>query len=183
MSLRLLTLTPVGNAMGKTMQGVEELAVVDTANVGEQTLRDAFDALRRRCPDLTPEQAMAQLLEQRSILVPDPDGDVHLGHGGCIVVMSAGGVTAPKDMQVTIINEGRFFEEGRFLVDERHVVESPELAPTAEMMKSLERIARPPAEPAFPSRALELAGDVDRPNRKQRRKAQKAARREQRRRR
>jgi hypothetical protein len=177
MSLRVLTLTPVGNAMGKSMQGVEELAVVDTANVGKQALRDAFDALRRLCPDLTPEQAMAQLLEQRSILFPDPDGDVRLGHGGCIVVLSADGLhAAPEEMEAVI-------KAGRLLVDERHVVESPDLAPTAEVMKSLERIARPPAEPAFPWRALELAGDVDRPNRKQRRKAKKAARREQRRRR
>lgn len=152
MSLRLLTAAAAGNAMGKTTQGVVELAEVETVGlrVHEQTLRDHYEYC---------------------LMFPDPDGD------GRIVVVSADGLhAAPEELEAAI-------KAGRRLMDERHVVELPELAPTAEMMKSLERIARPLAEPAFPWRALELAGDGDRPNRKQRRKAQKAARREQRRRR
>jgi len=211
MSLRLLTAAAAGNAMGKTTQGVVEPAEVKLVDVDEQTLlahveavkRERWpvkgdfvvlnvgsstgksewefpkmiNALRRRCPELSAEQALALILRHDGILVPDPDGDVRLDHGGCIVVMSADGLRAtPEELEAAIT-------AGRLLVDERHVVELPELAPSAEVMKSLERIARPLAEPAFPWRALELAGDADRPNRKQRRKAQKAARREQRRRR
>jgi hypothetical protein len=202
MSLRLLTAAAAGNAMGKTTQGVDAQPLdlralrpgLDGRHTNMATTEALFTALQKEAPgtvflceslverrllhpDLSAEQFITQVLEQRSPLVPDPDGDVRLSHGGRIVVMSADGLRAsPEELEAAI-------KAGRLLVDERHVVESPELAPSAEVMKSLERIARPLAEPAFPWRALELAGDGDRPNRKQRRKAPKAARREQRRRR
>ncbi len=149
------------NSTGKSMQGVREfLAKLEW---------------RPPQPNLSAERFVDLLLDQRHVLVPDPDGTVTLGHGGTILVMDS------RDVE-------RFRAPGAaraefphmVVLDESHRVGGLDPVTTAAAMEALRSLAKPMMSPSDALRASDIQS-AHKPNRKARRQAQRAARRLQRR--
>lgn len=109
-----------------------------------------------------------------NILVLDPQGDVHLGHGTILVMGS-------RDLELFQSPGATRMDRSHLVVlDESHRVGGLDPVTTAAAMEALRSLVTPAMSPSDAIRASDIQS-AHKPNRKARRQAQRAARRLQRR--